>query len=860
MLLRPVWLTLLLAFILTACGGGGGSAGGDAAPVAATPATTAAAMTFNPPTANASFEAGTSSAVSVLATVNKPEDFNTATFVMALITDENGVILQNAKIVQNSALQYTAILQTSPTLAAGKYSGKFTVRLCKDAACNAQFPGSPMQLPYEFQVASVKAPLLSAVSNQPLAATANVGAKVATEAMIAVKAGTSWTVASDAGWVKLSNIAGSGNGSFVVGYDTSGLKEGTYSATVTVVASDGQRVVLPVTLQILLNVFQVDTSGISFNAINGAPIAAQAVKLAFNSGAVSSWTASSNVNWLGVNPAAGSTPGQATLTVNPAAALASGTYAGSLTLGSPGAVSRVVPVQLNLSMPTLSLSAKNLVLGGSLGRESAPQTLTMSLNTQTNTWPWTTAALPAGVSASAVSGSIGETASKVIYTLDAATAPVGTTSSAIYTSVRVNGDIVSAPLTLTINKDQQKVLASSTAVALVSTPAWSRLSRTLTVADNFGPTSAWSASSSQSWLTLGSSGNKLTLTANPATLAQNTISYATVTLTSNAAGVSAPEPVRVAIWKGSSAPVAITKLATAYKSLVADPIRPLVYAHNGGTDIDVYNLYTAAKVASITSVGASLGDMTASPNGDRLYVYDIANRALARVNLSSLSKEGTWALTIAVNTGSRLKAIRPNGVEVILMSNGDTIAAATGKSLGSSPIGGDMSATDDGKTVYTQGSGGSSILSFNIDYSEMGGGTLAIARTDKGLSDSSASNGADIAVSGDGARLYRASGYPYRCGALNPVNLSLIGALPGGDAYPNNVEVGSDGRVYCGISGWYSVADFWVHGADGVLLKSYKVAGYARALLPRQMVVSADGMIVAVLTDDPLLAIVPVGP
>lgn len=880
-MIRPVWLTLAVAVALTACGGNNGDpAPAAVTPVSAvapvnpvtpvtpvapvTPVTTAAALTFSPPTASAAFEAGTSTAVSVAAIVTKPDDFSNATFFLAQIVDDSGVILPNAKIVQSSAQQYTAILQTSPTLPEGKYSGKFTVRLCKDAACTAQFPGSPLQLPYEFQVAGVKTALLGVASSIPLAVTANVGIKVTAEPTVTVSGGgASWTAASDASWVKLSSNAGSGNGAFVVRYDSSGLNDGNYNATVTVVSSDGQRVALPVALQMLPNMFQLNASGISFNAINGAPIAAQAVKLAFNSGALNNWTASSNASWLGVSPESGSAPGQTALSINPAAAaLASGAYSANLTLGSPGAISRIVPVVLNLTTPTLSMSANSLMLGGTYGRDSAPQTLSMSLNTQTNTWPWSMAALPAGVSASAVSGKLGETATKVTYTLDAAAVAVGTTSSVVQTSVKVNGDTLSAPLTLTINKDQQKILASSTAVALVSTPSWSRLSRTLTIGDNFGPASAWSASSSQPWLTLVSSDNKLTLTANPATLPQNTISYATVTLSTSAAGVTAPEPVRIAIWKGSSSPLSTIRLAASYTSLLADPIRPLVYAHNGGASIDVYNVYTATKVASIAAVGAALGDMTASPNGDRLYVYDTANRALVRVNLTSLSKEGTWALAAAVGKTSRLKAIRPNGVEVILMSAGDAIAAATGTSLGRTGIVGDVTATDDGKAVYAQDEAASpaSLMAFNVDYSEMGGGTLYAARTDKGVIDVNAADGTDIAVSADGSRLYRAAASLYRCGALSPANLSVIGDLPGGGFYPSNVEVGSDGRVYCGIASTSSAADFWVHGADGILLKSYKVAGSLHSLLARQMVVSADGMIVAVLSDDPLLAIVPVGP
>jgi sugar lactone lactonase YvrE len=305
------------------------------------------------------------------------------------------------------------------------------------------------------------------------------------------------------------------------------------------------------------------------------------------------------------------------------------------------------------------------------------------------------------------------------------------------------------------------------------------------------------------------------------------------------------------------------KLAVAYTKLLADPIRPFVYAHAGGATIDVYNVYTGAKVATTPSLGAALGDMAASPNGDSLYDTDTANRNLVKVSLPSLAKAAAWPLSSAVDGNVHVLAIRPNGVEIVLLSNGTALAAADGRSLGKNgPSGGVLAAPADGKMVYVQDQGYSpaSLGGYKTDYSEMGGGTLFVANAAGAAWNSAGSNGTDVAASPDGKRVYGASGAPYRCSAYQGSDLSLVGSLPGGDAYPNNVEVGSDGRVYCGISGWYTDADVWVHAADGTLLKSFKFAGYARALRDRQMVVSGDGMIVVGLTDDPLMAIVPVGP
>src|SRR3954447_18830572 len=61
-----------------------------------------------------------------------------------------------------------------------------------------------------------------------------------------------------------------------------------------------------------------------------------------------------------------------------------------------------------------------------------------------------------------------------------------------------------------------------------------------------------------------------------------------------------------------------------------------------------------------------------------------------------------------------------------------------------------------------------------------------------------ASSGKDIAASDDGMRLYTASGAPYLCSSIALGNLGFISSVPGGDAYPNNVEVTIDGRAIQG--------------------------------------------------------------
>ena len=868
-------VSCLFAGLLGACGGGGG--GNDSAPVTpigtapptgtnppatgtpgtSTPGTetpgtpppvsTAKVLTFSAPAASATVEAGRSASISADAVVTTPADFATAGAVYAYIVDTDGVILPQVQLTQTGTYAWRAVMQTVPTLAAGKYSGNFAVKVCRDTACAQQFPGSPMQLPYEITVTAAALPVVTAAPVSNLDLTINTGKAAPDPLSVRVNAaGRTWTAATDAKWLTLLDASGNGDGAFRVKYEVAALALGTQTANIVVTASDGQSVTLPVKAQLLPVAFSVDRNQITFTAVNGAPVAAEAVKFNIVDGAVT-WAASTNVPWLGITPTGGPTPGITTLKVDPAAgSLASGQYAGLVTITAPGVQTSTVPVTLNLSKATFKASAPSVTLGGAYGREHDQATVSLNLNTLGNAHPWSLSALPAWLGASAAAGQVSQTGAGVTFSPNPGALPTGTSVATLTVTARVNGDVLATPVTVTAHRDVHKLLFSETGVAFSSTPNWSRLSRTVSVSDNFGQASSWSASADQAWLTVARSGNKLTLTANPATLPNNAISYATVRLSSDDATISTAETLRVALWKGSSTPNAIKKLNKSYTHLKTDPIRPYLYANTGGTGIDVYNVYTAALVGTVGNLGGALGAMSVSQDGATLYAYDTANRNIVLVDLATLTKARTWPLASAVSQSSTLLAIRPNGVQLVVASDGATYDALTGAAVGNAIIS-PKSATSDGKRLYSVGGAA------DIDFSAMGGGTLFSKYV-------GSIGGSDVAVSGDGTRVYTATGAPYRCMRYSTTDFSEIGSLPGGDAYPNNVEVGSDGRVYCGISGWYSSADVWLHSAEGAILNSFKFAGYARALTDGSMQISGDGLVMLGQTDDPFLVFVPVGP
>jgi hypothetical protein len=867
--LRPVRATvplLLVATLLTACGGGGGGGdnGGSVTPVV-TPA-----LTFNPATVTASVNAGTSQTLNVVATVVRPGDFANAGTVFATLTDTTGVIQPTAQVVRDSDTQYHAVLQTAPALAAGNYKGNFSVKLCRDSGCANQFPGSPMSLPYDITVVAAGSATFSAVSAMPLTASVQLGgAAPASTAVTISAAGRSWTASTGgAAWLKLDTASGTGNGVLNVSYDTTALAAGQYTATLTISASDGQSAALPVALTVLPSGLVLGSNSVTFNAINGAPIASQIVSLDTDNKISASWSASSNAGWLKVSPTTGATPATTVLTVDPTVGkLASGSYTGNITIAPQGLTTRTLPVTLNLTPATLLASVSSITLGGVYGRDfSTTQTLNLSLNTGTNSWSWALQNLPSWATASVATGSVSAALVSTTLAAKPASASVGTTSSMMTPFAFVNGDLVSTPVLMTINKDRHKLLPAQTAVAFVSTPGWTNRTRTITVSDNYNDFAGMTASSNQPWLVVGVNGNQLILTADPTPLLNDTLSMATITVQASDPDVSAPEPIRVALWKGTATPAGKTTISLPYTNVITDPARPYAYVHNGGAVIDIYNVYTGLKEASLTGFSAHLGDMATSLNGDYLYVVDIDNSRITMVDLTTRAISKQLPLAVAGTKATRLKLARPNGAEVLLLSDGQAFLTATFAALPKLPLstGGTLAASPDGKLVVQQDEDGATVqhTSVAIDYAALNNGTLYSAKVPKASHTSPGTLAQDVLIANDGTNnlIYSASSTPRSCSVMLASDLSVQLNLPAGNAAPNNIERGIDGRIFCGGAIKSDSSDVWMYSSTGALLQQFRLSSVGRQLLPRQMVVSGDGWVLVGITDDGALTFYAVGP
>jgi len=851
----------------------------DAAPPGASTGTNDVAspvITFSPASVTGNQPTGTSGNYVVKVNVGNPALFNGD--VYAVVQDSKQVLSLGAGIplLAIDKATYAAALRTSASLPVGRHQGTFSISLCRDPNCTQQYPGSPISLPYDFTITEKP---LQAVPVATTNATAYVGGSNPPEVSVQVDgpAGT-WKASTSASWLKIDRSEGTFPGTVKVRFAIQGQAVGRYEDQLVLRSEDGQQAKVTFTLEMLPTQFGVSNGALTFSGVNGATIPSQTLNFDLHGQAVTDWTASTASPWLLLSPVSGTTPGSLIARVDPSKSnLASGSHSANILLESPGYAVKTVGAALTLAKPTLSAPITSITMGGPKGRDeiAQPQSIAMSLNTDSNQWPWTIPSpLPAWVTASAMSGSVDLNGTQLSFSpVSSAVAP-GSYSAVTTVTAKVNGDSVTLPVTLNLNRDQRKILPSEWGVGFASIPSGSVLTRTLQITDNFGGTLPWTATSNAAWLAVtGSgttgSGSGLTLSADPTLAPLGAVSYATVTLKTSNPDV-ADAVIRVGLWRADDGLTALTPLPTNYTNVVADKIRPYVYAHNGGTFIDIYNAHLGTKVGTIANVGAWLGDMSVAPDGSLLYVLDKGNGPIVVIDLASASKIATWPLMLkpgdffqsSESYPQTLLAIRVNGKNVVLTGNG--VAYVDGNRFVALPApfasNWTLTASSDGRRVFAQDTGLSptSVSAYDVDYSAMANGILMVKSTAAARSINNASNGTDIAVNADGTALYTASGSPYRCSSVNPHNLGFVASLPGGAPYPNNVEVTKDGRVLCGVVYSPDLDSIWVHAPNGVLLKSFSLQGYGY-LHDRQLVVTPDGMMAVGLTVLPRMVFVPLG-
>ncbi len=844
------WLAMSCLVLLAACGGGGGGS-------------SSASLSFSPSKVTGNVQQGEVGTLMTSATVQNADKITDQAWVDV---EDGQHVLVGVDVSSIDTSHFSVTLHTSPGLSVGHHAGTFTIHVCKDQQCSQEWMGTTA-LAYDIDVEPAP---LAAVPTTTTESTVTWQGTDGDVVGISVSGGTQFTATTGAPWL-VSTGPSSGPSPAVIGFafSVAQLAQGDYTTNITVTDSpSGQKVDIPVTLHVIPPAFVIDAGGSPvFTAINGAPIAPQPFSFELDNGADVPWSLNSSATWLEASATSGTTPANLMLSADPSVgALASGAYDGTLTLASSGIASKSVSAHLQLIQPTLSLSVGGVTFGGDRGRDlTTPHSVQLSLNTGTNAYPVTMSAPPSWASVSSSEPMVNQSGTTLTFTPVPANITPGSTTQLMTFSSTINGDTVTySPFLVNVNADQRRLLPSTWGVGFASTPLGTVTTRTLHVTDNFGAALAWTATSDSAWLTVTSAGTTpagtLTLTANPALAPSDVVSVAKVHIASATPGVQAAD-VAVAIWKSATGPTAITTLPGSLgPELVADRIRPYVYANNLGTSITVYNAYTAAVVATIPAVGSYLGDMAVSPDGSRLYTIDYVANAMRVIDLQSLSVVSSWDLTSPRFTYPSFTVVRPNGFELVLMSDGTAYDSA-GHAVTAPGIsaGGHMAGSDDGSKVYTiDGFSPSTVTAWSLDHSDIAGGVTYATMAAQSFHDEGV--GADVAVSPDGSVVLSAAYASLTCSRLDPNSLAFLGGMPGIIGHPNNVEVTWDNRVICGTDGVYADNDLYVYTAAGALKANYKITGYSHSTLKHAMAVTPDGLMLVVPTDDPQLTFVPIAP
>jgi BACON domain-containing protein len=785
--------------------------------------------------------------------------------VFAGITSQSGAFASASFSITGQSTGVITVTPIAPNLAPGTYTGTMTFRGCPDQFCaGGDVPGSPKIISVLFIVT----PALAANPNSLTFNFATGGTPPAAQPLTLTGTVGSWTSSASQPWIGVAPSSGSGDTSISVTANPNGLVPGTYNGQVTI-NSGGHTAMVSVALVVAAPAMQANLTSLSFAGINGATLAAQVVAITMNNGAALNWTASTPPadTWLVLDRTGGTAVDPLTVSVNPAnGLLASATYTSSIALqGSSGGVTfnKNVTVTMTLTKATLASDPPSVTLGGANGRDFGGVPLQLSLNTGANSYSFGSTA-DSFVQRSPSSGSVSATPVTITLTPDRTGLVEGTLTGSITFAVAVNGDSLSKTVPVTFNLEAHKLLVDGNGVAFAKTPSLSRLTQTLRVRDNLGLAAPWTASPDQTWLTVtpnGTADSDLVLTADPTGLAPDTLSLATVTITSSDASVKNTETVRVGLWVGSTDPdptTTITGLALA--EIAADPIRPYAYVAVG-KDIHIINVYNGSSLASISNVTpVRVGAMTVSHDGSTLYAVDPISDCIYPVNLDTYAL-GTQFETCSLSTPQTLEYTRVNGQPLVLSGAGLLFNAVTGRQFHglTLPGFGAAATSRSGSRACTVDIGNSSYMlaCATLDFTSLNGGQLLIPSFVRATG--SGVNGADVAVSPDGAIAYVAAGaggLPPELAVYTTQNVTRIGGFPI-EGRGNGVEIAADGRIFAASTNISvsQTADVRVFDAAGNLLTSRLVAPVGPAvILDRQIKVSGDGFRLIAITGDPPIA------
>jgi BACON domain-containing protein len=459
------------------------------------------------------------------------------------------------------------------------------------------------------------------------------------------------------GWLNVTVTGTAPNLAIVIQPAGTNLVPLQYSATLLVNTVDAnnkalQQQQIQVSYNVFLSSVSIAATPSSRSFVFGDTLTAQSMALAVTA-QNTSWTISSDQPWLTVTGGAQQGNQTATLTAD-ASTLAIGVYTANVTATNAADPTDNTFIQVSIAVvaPTLNVSPNPITIGGADGLGTSSQSVTLSLNTGANAYPWTLSVSDSGslgiFSSSATGGSANSTMQPgTIVTLDRTAVHPGSYQGVAQFDYVVKGQTFHTTVPIAANFESQRLFPSYNGVAFSSFPSKSVLSRTLTVGHSQNIAGiAWNAASDSAWLqiskTAGVTGDSLVVTANKAGLATDHLYIGNITLSSTNPNIERTETIRAALWVGSANPANLSVPVANPYSIVANPVEPWLYVDSGGTSVSVYNVFTGALVATFSNVATAATVMAVSSDGKLLFITDMAANQTVAVDASTGAQKAVY--------------------------------------------------------------------------------------------------------------------------------------------------------------------------------------------------------------------------
>ena len=413
-----------------------------------------------------------------------------------------------------------------------------------------------------------------------------------------------WSATEHSAWLRLDPAGGEVPGSLSIIMDPENLDAGVYESDVAVLATstesaDTQPASIHVTFVVQRPGLSVSPTTIEHSTtLNSNESFTTAIQVSNSGTGQLTWTASDDKSWISLGTNSGNGNGSLPVTIN-STGLAGGTYHGTITVTSPGALGSPahVAVTLNVLAPGLAVTPSSIHAAAATG-STTPKTETLHVtNSGNGTITWTATKTAPWLSLSKATGGAPD---DVIATLDPTGLPPAVyTDTIVFTSPEATNRVVKVPVEFTISTPGLSVTPPSITETALRNDG--KKKDDLTITNSAGGTLAWFASADQPWISLSAIGglapSTLSVTLDPTGLAVG-VYTGTVTVSSpGAAGSPVLVPVQFTITQKACNEIALTPDVTRTGTL--DP-NDCEAPHRPGSLANLYGFNaTAGDVMSI---------------------------------------------------------------------------------------------------------------------------------------------------------------------------------------------------------------------------------------------------------------------